>query len=78
MERMFYAASKFNQPLSLDTSSVTSMAYMFEVRAFAPNLQPALPWMRLAPQPPTALPPQPTPHPAPLRLGRARGSSTSR
>jgi len=31
----------FNQPLSFDTSSVTDMAYMFYVRALAPNLQPS-------------------------------------
>eukprot|EP00964_Phaeocystis_antarctica_P109345 scaffold73835_cov49-Phaeocystis_antarctica.AAC.1 len=35
-------ASAFNQPLSFDTSSVTTMAYMFYVRSSpcpAPNLQ---------------------------------------
>eukprot|EP00327_Prymnesium_parvum_P020554 CAMPEP_0113291934 /NCGR_PEP_ID=MMETSP0008_2-20120614/34342_1 /TAXON_ID=97485 /ORGANISM="Prymnesium parvum" /LENGTH=216 /DNA_ID=CAMNT_0000143937 /DNA_START=280 /DNA_END=927 /DNA_ORIENTATION=- /assembly_acc=CAM_ASM_000153 len=30
MEGMFYRATSFNQPLSFDTSSVTSMSYMFD------------------------------------------------
>eukprot|EP00964_Phaeocystis_antarctica_P144621 scaffold110472_cov45-Phaeocystis_antarctica.AAC.1 len=39
-------AQKFNQPLSFDTSSVTTMNYMFSVRSFpcpAPNLRPSPP-----------------------------------
>ena len=42
MYLMFYGASAFNQPLSFDTSSVTDMRAMFEVRSSpcpAPNLQ---------------------------------------
>ena len=31
-------ASAFNQPLSLDTSSVTSMSYMFDVRLPPPRV----------------------------------------
>ena len=50
-------ASAFNQPLSLDTSSVTDMGYMFQVRsarALTPNsLELGLPpCMPLAPPPP--------------------------
>ena len=37
-------ASAFNQELSFETSSVTSMAYMFTVRALASNLQPSPPF----------------------------------
>ena len=33
MSQMFYSASSFNQPLSFDTSSVTSMFRMFRVRS---------------------------------------------
>ena len=33
MSHMFMSADAFNQPLSFDTSSVTSMSYMFAVRA---------------------------------------------
>eukprot|EP00964_Phaeocystis_antarctica_P019074 scaffold10522_cov62-Phaeocystis_antarctica.AAC.5 len=42
MGLMFFGTRAFNQPLSLDTSSVTDMSYMFWVRSFpcpAPNLQ---------------------------------------
>ena len=42
MNWMFYGASAFNQPLSFDTSSVTNMYRMFDVRSSpfpAPNLQ---------------------------------------
>ena len=34
MRNMFARASAFNQPLSFDTSSVTSMAFMFEYSPF--------------------------------------------
>jgi hypothetical protein len=65
-------ASAFNQPLSLDTSNVTTMRYMFYVRsarAVASNslesgLSPCTP---LAPPPPHTLPP-PGPHLAPHRM----------
>ena len=33
MRWMFYSASAFNQPLSFDTSRVTDMASMFQVRS---------------------------------------------
>ena len=36
MNYMFQYASAFNQPLSLDTSNVTNMNNMFEVRSRAP------------------------------------------
>jgi len=42
MSAMFYRASAFNQSLSFDTTSVTSMLYMFYVRsahALPPTLQ---------------------------------------
>ena len=42
MAYMFYNAGAFNQPLSFDTSSVTDMHGMFEVRSSpcpAPNQQ---------------------------------------
>eukprot|EP00964_Phaeocystis_antarctica_P115127 scaffold79087_cov69-Phaeocystis_antarctica.AAC.1 len=60
-------AAAFNQPLSFDTSSVTNMGYMFQVRSSpspAPNLQssPRL-HAACAPRSPAALPP---PDPAPL------------
>ena len=42
MYEMFYGASAFNQPLSFDTSSVTDMSYMFDVR-FRLRLLPSLP-----------------------------------
>ena len=73
----------FNQPLSLDTSSVTSMAGMFSVRALAPNLQPS-PSLHAACTitTPTALsslgPHLALLHVPSLRLGRTRRSSTSR
>ena len=83
MAYMFYGASAFNQPLSLDTSSVTSMEDMFFVRAVAPNLQQS-PSLHAActTTAPTALS-APGPHLAllhvtSLRPGRPRGSSTSR
>jgi hypothetical protein len=62
----------FNQPLSLDTSKVTTMDRMFYVRsarALAPNsLESGLPpCMPLAPRPPYTLPP-PGPHLAPHRM----------
>ena len=71
-------ASAFNQPLSFDTSKVTEMAYMFNVRsarALAPNsLELGLPRAHPpAPPPPHTLPP-PGPHrmrPS-LRLGTGR------
>eukprot|EP00964_Phaeocystis_antarctica_P068690 scaffold41628_cov49-Phaeocystis_antarctica.AAC.2 len=86
---MFYGASAFNQPLSFDTSSVTTMKYMFYVRSCpcpAPNLQTSPP---LRPActviEPSALPPPPGPHLTPLRvyaldstLGRTPWRSTSR
>eukprot|EP00964_Phaeocystis_antarctica_P021151 scaffold11710_cov51-Phaeocystis_antarctica.AAC.1 len=60
---MFSSASAFNQPLSFDTSSVTTMYKMFSVRSSqcpAPNLQPSpLPCTLRAPRSSTAcrLPP---------------------
>ena len=50
MYQMFWGALAFNQPLSFDTSSVTSMGWMFYVRSSpypAPNLQSSPP-LRLA------------------------------
>eukprot|EP00964_Phaeocystis_antarctica_P001078 scaffold605_cov43-Phaeocystis_antarctica.AAC.2 len=70
-----------------DTSSVTSMRAMFQVRSSpwpAPNLQSSpLPCALLAPRSPAALPP-PSPHPRPApyallsTLGSPRRRSTSR
>jgi hypothetical protein len=81
------SAAAFNQPLSLDTSKVTSMRNMFEVRsarALTPNsLESPSPCMPLAPPPPHTFPP-PGAHLAPhrmcpsLRLGSKRPPSTSR
>ena len=77
----------FNQPLSFDTSKVTTMKDMFHVRS-ARALTPSRhgsglpPCMPLAPPPPHALPP-PGAHLAPLRmcpslrLGSSRTGSTS-
>jgi len=55
-------ASAFNQPLSLDTSSVTGMAWMFSVRSplarAVPGVQSAIPCtLRAPPPPPQALAP---------------------
>eukprot|EP00964_Phaeocystis_antarctica_P110368 scaffold74728_cov41-Phaeocystis_antarctica.AAC.1 len=58
MSYMFYHALAFNQPLSFDTSSVTSMRYMFGVRSSpmpsAPNLQSSPPCTLRAPRSPAA------------------------
>ena len=79
-------ASAFNQPLSLDTSSVTSMQYMFYVRSAVPCQQPPQlgpPCKLLAPPPlPHAFPTtrltcRPLPM-HPFRLDRERRRSTSR
>ena len=78
-------ASAFNQPLSLDTSSVTDMTKMLEVRSartLTPSIQTAPPCEPLAPPPPHVLPP-PGPHLAPhrmpsFRLGSKHRRSTSR
>ena len=61
-------AAAFNQPLSFDMSSVTSIAGMFYVRALAPNLRPSpsLHAARTATAP-TALSP-PGPHLTPVRM----------
>ena len=82
-------ASAFNQPLSFDTSSVTTMSYMFSVRsahALAPPAFRVGPSRRACrscaaagPRPPT-----PGPHASPrivrpaFRLGSKRRCSTSR
>jgi len=80
-------ASAFNQPLSLDTSSVTDMSYMFTVRsarALAPNsLESGLPvhaaCAAAASRPPASRPaPRPASHAPPFRLGSPRTPSTSR
>eukprot|EP00964_Phaeocystis_antarctica_P018814 scaffold10360_cov81-Phaeocystis_antarctica.AAC.2 len=77
-------ATKFNQPLNIDTSSVTSMEAMFLVRVLAPTSSRAAS-LRAASSTtaPTALSP-PRPPLTLLRMsslatrGRARRSSTSR
>eukprot|EP00964_Phaeocystis_antarctica_P162150 scaffold135875_cov118-Phaeocystis_antarctica.AAC.1 len=85
MSLLFDELGNINEDISSwNTSSVTTMEGMFAVCSLAPNLQPrAISCMRLTPQPPTALPPQPAPHTplcmtSPLRLGSSRRSSTSR
>jgi hypothetical protein len=70
-------ASAFNQLLSLDTSSVTTMSGMFYVRsALAPPLIPSqtLACTLHAPSPPHALPP-PAPHAASHRTPSSRHSA---
>eukprot|EP00964_Phaeocystis_antarctica_P068808 scaffold41714_cov51-Phaeocystis_antarctica.AAC.2 len=68
-------ASAFNQPLSFDTSSVTTMTYMFRVRsspcpARQSAVEPSLPHSAAASRPPG---PHLAPHHMPsLRLGRAQ------
>ena len=64
-------ASAFNQPLSFDTSSVTDMQGMFEVRsspcpALLPICSRALSCAMLAPPTPATLPPPP--HLAPHQM----------
>ena len=74
-------ASAFNQPLSFDTSEVTSMGAMFSVRS-APALRPisgqALPCTHLAP-PPLHCPAlsRPTPRPASHASLSTRQSATA-
>ena len=76
-------AEAFNQPLTLDTSKVTTMEDMFYVRALGPtSSREPFPAVRLAPSPPlTALSPlvsHLTPARKPtLRLYSARRISTS-
>eukprot|EP00964_Phaeocystis_antarctica_P061807 scaffold36956_cov62-Phaeocystis_antarctica.AAC.5 len=81
-------ASSFNQPLSLDTSSVTTMQYMFQVRSA--RALPATSIIGSAPPstllaPPLLLHALPSRRPPvapllmlPFRLGRGRWASTSR
>ena len=84
MSELFAELENINEDISSwDTSGVTTMRYMFSVRALASNLQPS-PSLQAActTTAPTALSP-PGPHLAllhvpSLRLGRPRGSSTSR
>ena len=80
-------ASAFNQPLSFDTSSVTTMYAMFKVRSSpcpAPNLQSSLlpctlRLRRGRPPPPASRPaPRPASYALPSTLGSTRQSSTSR
>eukprot|EP00964_Phaeocystis_antarctica_P017044 scaffold9391_cov52-Phaeocystis_antarctica.AAC.1 len=79
-------ASTFNQPLSFDTSSVTDMRFMFNVRSAHAPAPPALkagPSSRACRVCAAAGPPPPGRHLAPrrtpsFRLGRARRRSTSR
>jgi len=58
-------ASAFNQPLSLDTSSVTNMGWMLKVRV--PSVQSAPPCTLRAPPPPPTRPPHALAPPTPLR-----------
>ena len=75
------SASAFNQPLSFDTSSVTTMQGMFQVRS-TPVLSPICSrasTARWTPSPPSAIPhPRPAPYALLSTLGRARRRSTSR
>ena len=72
-------ATAFNQPLSLDTSSVTDMGHMFQVgsaygpTALRPNLQSGLlSCMPLAPPSPHTPSPPPGPYPAHAHLAPHR------
>ena len=83
-------AVAFNQPLSLDTSSVTDMNFMFFVRsaygptALRPNLHSGLllhatcAAVRRSTRPPGPHTPRPAWHVPSFRLGRQRTRSTSR
>ena len=77
-------AENFNQPLTLDTSKVTTMMGMFGVRALAPTSPAESPsWMPLAPPPRTALShlparTSPSPRMPTLRPGSTHRPSTSR
>ena len=66
----------FNQPLSFDTSSVTTMRYMFLVRCPvpAPNQQSSLPLRDACTAVARHLPP-PDPHLAPHRMPSLRSSA---
>ena len=85
-------AAAFNQSLSLDTSNVTTMVFMFSVRSaraplcqqppqLAPSLHAACAAATAPPRPPDSPPAPhaaPSLHALPLPLGRARMCSTSR
>eukprot|EP00964_Phaeocystis_antarctica_P074399 scaffold45742_cov55-Phaeocystis_antarctica.AAC.3 len=79
-------ARAFDQPLSFDTSSVTTMASMFSVRSSpcpAPYLQPSPPLHAASPAvahrlPPSRPGPRPAPHALLSTLGSTQGCSTSR